>query len=307
VRGVAALWSPSTGIVDSHALMLALQGDAERHGAVIAPDDPRSSVVRPATAASSIETRDANGARTTLTANSLITARDSTRRASRRRSKASTHRGFRACVARRGTYFAYAARRRSRTSSTRCPNTGASACTRPSISCGQLKFGPDVEWLTEGEPFDYVVRRRTPRFVRMRDPQVLARPARRPSRPRVHGHPSEAHAARRAERGLRVLGSSESRRRGTRPLLRHRVARTHVVARDRRAPSRRCSPRADKERAGNAGSLVVKCPRLRGLLEQRPQLAALVHLADDVGAPDELALHVELRNRRPVRNTLLMP
>lgn len=30
-----ALWSPSTGIVDSHALMLALQGDAEAHGAVV--------------------------------------------------------------------------------------------------------------------------------------------------------------------------------------------------------------------------------------------------------------------------------
>ena len=33
---VAALLSPSSGIVDSHAFMLALQGDAEVHGAVIA-------------------------------------------------------------------------------------------------------------------------------------------------------------------------------------------------------------------------------------------------------------------------------
>lgn len=33
---VAALHSPSTGIIDSHGLMLALQGDAEAHGAVIA-------------------------------------------------------------------------------------------------------------------------------------------------------------------------------------------------------------------------------------------------------------------------------
>jgi len=32
----AALWSPSTGIVDSHALMLALQGDFERHGGAVA-------------------------------------------------------------------------------------------------------------------------------------------------------------------------------------------------------------------------------------------------------------------------------
>jgi L-2-hydroxyglutarate oxidase LhgO len=35
-----ALLSPSTGIIDSHALMLAMQGDAEAHGAVIAFNTP---------------------------------------------------------------------------------------------------------------------------------------------------------------------------------------------------------------------------------------------------------------------------
>lgn len=45
---VAALLSPSTGIVDSHALMLALLGDAERHGATLALQSPvqRMSVMR---------------------------------------------------------------------------------------------------------------------------------------------------------------------------------------------------------------------------------------------------------------------
>jgi L-2-hydroxyglutarate oxidase LhgO len=36
----AALLSPSTGIIDSHALMLALQGDAEAHGATVAFKSP---------------------------------------------------------------------------------------------------------------------------------------------------------------------------------------------------------------------------------------------------------------------------
>lgn len=36
----SALLSPETGIVDSHSFMLALQGDAERHGAVIAFNSP---------------------------------------------------------------------------------------------------------------------------------------------------------------------------------------------------------------------------------------------------------------------------
>src|SRR4051812_35930362 len=36
LRCLQALHSPSTGIIDSHALMLAFQGDAESHGAVVA-------------------------------------------------------------------------------------------------------------------------------------------------------------------------------------------------------------------------------------------------------------------------------
>jgi L-2-hydroxyglutarate oxidase LhgO len=35
VQAVAAVYSPSTGIVDSHALMLSLQGDLERHGGTV--------------------------------------------------------------------------------------------------------------------------------------------------------------------------------------------------------------------------------------------------------------------------------
>ena len=40
LRCTAALWSPSTGIVDSHGLMLALQGEAEDHGAMLALKSP---------------------------------------------------------------------------------------------------------------------------------------------------------------------------------------------------------------------------------------------------------------------------
>ncbi len=37
--------------------------------------------------------------------------------------------------------------------------------------------------------------------------------------------------------------------------------------------------------------------------EQLLQFAGLEHLADDVAAADELALHIELRNGRPVRDS----
>ncbi len=42
VHCVAALHSPSTGIIDSHGLMLAYQGDAEAHGAMLAFTGPAS-------------------------------------------------------------------------------------------------------------------------------------------------------------------------------------------------------------------------------------------------------------------------
>ena len=45
LKAERALLSPSTGIVDSHALMLALRGDAEAHGAMVALGTPRP--VRP--------------------------------------------------------------------------------------------------------------------------------------------------------------------------------------------------------------------------------------------------------------------
>ncbi len=44
----AALHSPSTGIVDSHALMLALLGDAEAHGAVFSPNSEARRISRDA-------------------------------------------------------------------------------------------------------------------------------------------------------------------------------------------------------------------------------------------------------------------
>jgi L-2-hydroxyglutarate oxidase LhgO len=42
----AALLSPSTGIIDSHGLMLALLGDAERAGAVLALQQPAAAAAR---------------------------------------------------------------------------------------------------------------------------------------------------------------------------------------------------------------------------------------------------------------------
>lgn len=48
LRCVAALHSPTTGIIDAHALMLALLGDAEAHGAVFSPNSEARRISRDA-------------------------------------------------------------------------------------------------------------------------------------------------------------------------------------------------------------------------------------------------------------------
>jgi len=71
LHAVAALHSPSTGIVDSHGLMLAFQGDAEDHGTLIAF---RSRVTGGAVRADGVELRveDASGTATTFQAGIVV-------------------------------------------------------------------------------------------------------------------------------------------------------------------------------------------------------------------------------------------
>ncbi|MGL4441496.1 MAG: NAD(P)/FAD-dependent oxidoreductase, partial [Bosea sp. (in: a-proteobacteria)] len=46
VAAIAAIWSPSTGVVDSHAFMLSLQGDIENAGGILAFHAPIQAVRR---------------------------------------------------------------------------------------------------------------------------------------------------------------------------------------------------------------------------------------------------------------------
>jgi L-2-hydroxyglutarate oxidase LhgO len=73
VRCTAALWSPDTGIVDSHALMASLLADAEAHGATAAW---RQSVcgVEPVSGGYRIAARDESGERASLEAPWVVNA-----------------------------------------------------------------------------------------------------------------------------------------------------------------------------------------------------------------------------------------
>ena len=121
---VAALHSPSTGIIDSHALMLAYLGDAERAGAMLALKSPLAKgVVR----TGGIELHVA-GAEPILAAQVVNSA------GLRAPSLARRIEGYPAKLAppelyAKGNYYSLASARRSRASSTRCPSRGAWACT----------------------------------------------------------------------------------------------------------------------------------------------------------------------------------
>ena len=154
VRGVAALWSPSTGIVDGHALMLALQGDAERHGAVVAL---RTAVEGGAATGGRIvlDTVDASGTRTSLSARSVVNCAglDAMRIAA---AIVPSHAVPTMRLA-KGHYFAFRGSSPFAHLVYPMPEHGGLGVHATLDLAGQLKFGPDVEWLREGEPVDYAV------------------------------------------------------------------------------------------------------------------------------------------------------
>ncbi|MEO8935601.1 MAG: NAD(P)/FAD-dependent oxidoreductase [Burkholderiaceae bacterium] len=152
----AALWCPSTGIVDSHALMMALLSDAEAHGAALALSsrveggiaDSGGVVLRVASAGSDVFALHASLVVNCagLDAPALATAIDGMPVAA-----------IPTLHLAKGNYFSL---------SGRAPFThliyplptpaGLGVHVTPDLG-GQAKFGPDVEWLPPGAPIDYAV------------------------------------------------------------------------------------------------------------------------------------------------------
>ncbi|MEO7941037.1 MAG: NAD(P)/FAD-dependent oxidoreductase [Burkholderiaceae bacterium] len=147
---VAALLSPSTGIIDSHALMLALQGDMENAGGALALDSALESV---ALTPDGIELRAIDGTqlRTRMLVNSAgLQAPDLARR----------FRGFPAqhlpsAFYAKGNYFTLCGRSPFSRLIYPVPE-GAGLGVHLTLDLGgQAKFGPDVQWVDS--PDDLVV------------------------------------------------------------------------------------------------------------------------------------------------------
>ena len=145
----AALLSPSTGIVDSHGLMLSLQGEAEAHGAMLALKSPLQRLRR---TAGGFELEVGGDVPMRLHARSVVNSAGLHAVPLASRFEGLPHMALPPVHWARGHYFA-------------CP--GKPAFTRLIYPMpdeaglgvhvtldlgGQMRFGPDVQWIAPAEP-----------------------------------------------------------------------------------------------------------------------------------------------------------
>lgn len=158
---VAALHSPSTGIVDSHALMLSLLAEAEDHGALLVGEAPVERIERAPRGWPGRWILHAAG--TTLLASSVVNAAGL--------GATSLAAGIdalpRDCVPplhlAKGTYFTYAGRVPFSRLIYPVPVPGGLGTHLTLDLAGQARFGPDVEWV---EALDFAADpARKPRFL----------------------------------------------------------------------------------------------------------------------------------------------
>ena len=158
VRAAGGLWSPSTGIVDSHALMLALRGDLERAGGSVAV---LSRFVRGSTARDSLHLRcDIAGepfdmrARTVVNAAGLHAANVARALPSLARDEIPTLHYA------KGNYFVHPGRSPFAHLVYPLPDDGGLGIHATLDLAGRIRFGPDVQWLpmsTSVDALDYAV------------------------------------------------------------------------------------------------------------------------------------------------------
>ena len=153
---VAAAWCPSTGIVDSHALMLTLLADAEAHGATLALS---SRIDGGSVVADGVALRITSDGEETLalTADLVVNCAslDATRIA--RAIDGVPPESIPTIHLAKGSYFSLTGRSPFRHLIYPLPEPGGLGVHVTPDLGGQAKFGPDVEWLPAGAPLDFTV------------------------------------------------------------------------------------------------------------------------------------------------------
>ncbi len=150
---VAALVSPSTGIVDSHALMLAYQGEAEAHGAVIAL---RSRFVAGRTAGRGfhIEVADGDGGVMHLACDMLVNAAGLGAQSVASALDGLPPERVPRLYLNKGCYFALTGRSPFKRLVYPVPRAAGLGVHATLDLAGRTRFGPDQEWV---DRIDYAV------------------------------------------------------------------------------------------------------------------------------------------------------
>lgn len=152
VRCVAALHSPNTGIVDAHALMLALLGDAETHGAVFSPNSKVRRIDRE-TGAIVLEV-DCEGETMRLAADHVVNAAGLAAIALAHATTGYPPDRIPPTHFAKGNYYALSGRAPFSRLIYPVPENGGLGVHLTLNLGGQARFGPDVEWI---DAIDYSV------------------------------------------------------------------------------------------------------------------------------------------------------
>jgi L-2-hydroxyglutarate oxidase LhgO len=150
LEGVAAVLSPSTGIVDSHALMLALQGDLENAGGMVVLNSP---LAQAHCSPSAIVLVAEDG--TELAAQSVVNAAGLHAQALAGRFDGLDARHVPPSHYAKGNYFTLSGRSPFRRLIYPVPEAAGLGVHLTLDLGGQAKFGPDVQWVDS--PDDLVV------------------------------------------------------------------------------------------------------------------------------------------------------
>jgi len=147
----AALLSPSTGIIDSHAYMLALRGDAEEAGAAFAFYTPLQSA---RTRAGAIEIDAGGETPMSLECRLLVNAAGLEAPAVARRIEGMPPASIPQAYLAKGNYFSCSAKAPFSHLIYPVPEPGGLGVHLTLDMAGQARFGPDVEWV---DHIDYAV------------------------------------------------------------------------------------------------------------------------------------------------------
>lgn len=191
---VGALSSPSTGIIDSHAYMLALQGDAENAGAVFAFDS-RVCAARLASDMMVLSVRTSDGSEMEIATDLLVNCAGLWAPHVARLIEGLDQRPTPRAWFAKGNYYSLAGKSPFSRLVYPVPEPGGLGVHLTLDLGGQARFGPDVEWLdTPGGELDYrVAPERADRFYREiraywpELPDAALQPAYSGVRPKISG------------------------------------------------------------------------------------------------------------------------